>query len=90
MESPTAWLKLYIWFFCVHVDGDVVNGMATYQPVVLVCILCGGRMQSSSCHHTVYTPAQQADMPPYHSLRHHRRAHKKTIYIALAKQWETP
>jgi len=31
-----------------------------------------------------------ADMPPYHLLRHHRRAHKKTIYIALAKYWETP
>jgi len=23
----------------VHVDGDVVNGTAAYQPVVLVCIL---------------------------------------------------
>jgi len=31
--------------FCVHVDGDVVNGMAAYQPVLLVCILCGGRMK---------------------------------------------
>ena len=31
-----------------------------------------------------------ADMPPYHWLRHHRRAHKKTIYIALAKHWEIP
>jgi len=41
--------------FFVHVDGDVVNGMAAYQPVVSVCILCG-----------VYTPAQQADIPPYH------------------------
>ena len=38
---------IYIWFFlCVHVDGDVVNGMASYQPVVLVCILCGGRMKT--------------------------------------------
>ena len=32
--------------FCVHVDGDVVNGMAAYQPVVLECILCGGRMKN--------------------------------------------
>ena len=47
--------------------------------------------ESSSCLHRVYTPAQRADMPPYHWLRHHRRAHKKkTIYIALAKHWETP
>ena len=38
---------IYIWFFCVHVDGDVVNGMAAYQPVVLVCMLCGGRMKTS-------------------------------------------
>jgi hypothetical protein len=28
----------------VHVDGDIVNGMAAYQPVVLVCVLCGGRV----------------------------------------------
>ena len=34
--------------FCVHVDGDVVNGMAAYQPVVPVCILCGGRMKTVS------------------------------------------
>ena len=59
-------LYIYIWFFCVQVDGDVVNGMAAFQPVVLVCVLCGGRMKSSSCFHRVYTPAQQADMPPYH------------------------
>ena len=30
-----------------------------------------------------------ADMPPYHWLRHQWRA-QKTIYIALAKHWETP
>jgi hypothetical protein len=30
----------------VHVDGGVVNGMAAYQPVVLVCVLCGGRMKT--------------------------------------------
>jgi hypothetical protein len=30
----------------VHVDGDVVNGMAAYQPVVLVCVLCDGRMKT--------------------------------------------
>jgi hypothetical protein len=30
----------------MHVDGDVVNGMAAYQPVVLVCVLCGGRMKT--------------------------------------------
>jgi len=30
----------------VHVDGDVVNGMAACQPVVLVCILCGGRVSA--------------------------------------------
>jgi hypothetical protein len=29
----------------VHVDGDAVNGMAAYQPVVLVCVLCGGRIK---------------------------------------------
>jgi hypothetical protein len=28
----------------VHVDGDVVSGMAACQPVVLVCALCCGRM----------------------------------------------
>ena len=33
--------------------------------------------ESSSCLHRVYTPAQQTDMPPYHWLRHHRRAQKK-------------
>jgi hypothetical protein len=26
--------------FCVHIDGNIVNGMAAYQPVVLVRILC--------------------------------------------------
>ena len=31
--------------FCVHVDCDVVNGMAAYQPVVLVYIFCRGRME---------------------------------------------
>jgi hypothetical protein len=31
----------------VHVDGDVVNGMAACQPVVLVCVLCGGRMEAA-------------------------------------------
>jgi hypothetical protein len=30
-----------------------------------------------------------AFMPPYHWLRHDRRA-QKTIDIALAKNWETP
>jgi hypothetical protein len=30
----------------VHVDGDVVNGMVVYQPVVLVCVLCGGKMKT--------------------------------------------
>jgi hypothetical protein len=30
----------------MHVGGDVVNGMAAYQPVVLVCVLCGGRMKT--------------------------------------------
>ena len=36
--------------FCVHVNGDVVSGMAAYQPVVPVCILCGGRMLPQSIH----------------------------------------
>jgi hypothetical protein len=35
---------IYIVF--VHVDGDVVRGMAACQPVVLVCVLCGGRMET--------------------------------------------
>jgi hypothetical protein len=50
--------------FFVHVDGDVVSGMAAYQPVVLVCIICGGRMKTACtqytyqhnrliCHHTI-------------------------------------
>jgi hypothetical protein len=47
-ESTSTWLKLYIWFFCVHVDGDVVSGMAAYQPVVLVCILCSLRVNTSA------------------------------------------
>ena len=38
--------KAIYMVFCVHVDGDVVNGMVAYQPVVLVCILCGGRMKT--------------------------------------------
>ena len=37
---------IYMFFLCVHVDGEVVSGMAAYQPVVLVCILCGGRMKT--------------------------------------------
>jgi hypothetical protein len=37
----------------VHVDGDVVNGMVAYQPVVLVCVLCGGRMKTPAA--TEYT-----------------------------------
>jgi hypothetical protein len=45
--------------------------------------------RSPSCHNRVHTPAQQSDMPPYHWLRHHRRA-PKTIRIALVKNWETP
>jgi hypothetical protein len=55
--SPSAWLKLYIyiWFFFVHVDGDVVNGMAAYRPVVLVCVLCGGRMNTLHPASTQYT-----------------------------------
>jgi hypothetical protein len=32
----------------VHVDGDVVSGMAACQPVVLVCALCCGRMDTVS------------------------------------------
>jgi hypothetical protein len=30
----------------VHVDGDVVSGMAACQPVVLVCALCCGRVDT--------------------------------------------
>jgi hypothetical protein len=36
----------------VHVDGDVVNGMAAYQPVVLVCVLCGGRIHPAATEYT--------------------------------------
>jgi hypothetical protein len=32
----------------VHVDGDVVSGMAACQPVVLVCALCCGRMDTDT------------------------------------------
>jgi hypothetical protein len=39
-------LAKVIYMVFVHVDGDVVNGMAAYQPVVLVCVLCGGRMKT--------------------------------------------
>jgi hypothetical protein len=46
-ESPSAWLKLYIYGF-VHVDDGVINGMAAYQPDVLVCVLCGGRMKTQN------------------------------------------
>jgi hypothetical protein len=60
------YIYIYIYGFFVHVDGDVVNGMAAYQPVVLVCVLCGGGMKTSSRLHTVHMPAQQAAMPPYH------------------------
>jgi hypothetical protein len=38
----------------VHVDGDVVSGMAACQPVVLVCALCCGRMDTpaiTQCTH---------------------------------------
>jgi hypothetical protein len=40
------------------------------------CVAAGWRLfrKSSSCRHRVHIPAQQADMPPYHWLRHHRRA----------------
>ena len=41
--------------FCVHVEGDVVNGMASYQLVALVCILCGGRMKTLHPASTEYT-----------------------------------
>ena len=43
---------IYMVFLCVHVDGDVVNGMAAYQPVVLVCILCGGSLHPASTEYT--------------------------------------
>jgi hypothetical protein len=36
-------------------DGDIVNGMAAYQPVVLVCVLCGGRMKTLLPASTEYT-----------------------------------
>ena len=45
--------------FCVHIDGDVVNGMAAYQPDVPVCILCGGTTEYIHqhnrliCRHTI-------------------------------------
>jgi hypothetical protein len=32
----------------VHVDGDVVNGMAANQSVVLVRVLCGGMMKEKN------------------------------------------
>jgi hypothetical protein len=74
----------------VHIDGDI-NGMAAYQPVLPVCVLCGGRMKTVSLHPacTEYT------------YRHNRLicrhtidyvtidVHKKTIYISLAKHWGT-
>jgi hypothetical protein len=41
--------------FFVHVDGDVVIGMAAYQPVVVVCVLCGGRMKTLHPASTQYT-----------------------------------
>ena len=36
------------------------------------------------------TPTQQADMPPWHWLRLHRRAQKKTIFLILAKHRTAP
>jgi len=79
--------------FCVHVDGDVVNGMAAYQPVVQVCILCGGRMKTHMSLHPASTE---------YTHQHNRLicrntidyviidVHTKNLYIALAKHWETP
>jgi len=76
--------------FCVHVDGDVVNCMAAYQPVVLVCILCGGRMNSLHPASTEYTH-QYNRLICRHTIDYVTiDVHRKTVYIALAKHWETP
>jgi hypothetical protein len=81
---------IYIWFF-VHVDGDAVNGMAAYQPVVLVCVLCGGRMktvfilppQSTHTNTTSWYAAIPLTASPSTCTKNH-------IYTALAKHWEIP
>jgi hypothetical protein len=41
-----------IYMDFMHVDADVVNGMAAYQPAVPVCALCGGRMNTASTQYT--------------------------------------
>ena len=55
------------WMYITHFRQLCRNSKSVVHPVV----------QSSSCLHRVYTPAQQADMPPCHWLHHHRSAHKK-------------
>ena len=30
----------------MHISVDAVNVMAAYQPVVLACVHCGGRIES--------------------------------------------
>jgi hypothetical protein len=59
-------------FFFVHVDGDVVNGMAAYQPIILVCVLCGGRMKTLHPASTEYTIL---------ILKMHGRNIKKRLFV---------
>jgi len=78
-------------FFCMHVDGDVVNGMAAYQPVVLVCTLCGGRVKTLHPASTEYIHQHNRLICRYTIDYVTIEVHtKKTIQIALAKHWETP
>jgi 2-C-methyl-D-erythritol 4-phosphate cytidylyltransferase len=74
----------------VDVDGDVVNGMAAYQPVVLVCVLCAGRKKGLHPGSTQYT-YQHNRLICRHTIDYVTiNVHIKNIYIALAKHWGTP
>jgi hypothetical protein len=61
--------------------------MAAYQPVVLVCVLCGGSLHPASTEYTY-----QHNRLIYRHIIDYVTIdmHKKTIYIVLAKHWGTP
>ena len=75
----------------MHISVDAVNVMAAYQPVVLACVHCGGRIETLSYLHSVHMSTRQVDMIYDSRLRVNKeifipRMHGANIYIYIYKK----
>jgi hypothetical protein len=65
--------------------------MAAYQPLVLVCVLCGGSMKTGLHPAASEYTYQHNRLICRHTIDYVTiDVHKKTIYIVLTKHWGIP